>query len=64
MKVPVEGGNALALADVPDNGGLDWSPDDEIIIGAGVDEGLMGLSRVSANGGPLRELNARGYDTR
>ena len=26
----------IALADVPDAGGLDWSPDGELIVGAGV----------------------------
>jgi Tol biopolymer transport system component len=56
MKIPVAGGTAVPLAEVPDNGGLDWSPDDEIILGAGVDEGLIGLTRVSAGGGPVRAL--------
>ncbi len=56
MKIPVTGGTAIALADVPDNGGLDWSPAGEIIVGAGLDEGLTGLSRLSPDGGPLREF--------
>jgi eukaryotic-like serine/threonine-protein kinase len=56
MKIPVAGGTPVPLADIPDNGGLDWSPTGEIIVGAGVDEGLVGLSRVSADGGALRSL--------
>ncbi len=54
VKIPVAGGTPIPLGDVPDAGGLDWSPDGELIVGAGVDEGLLGLSRVSADGGPMR----------
>ncbi|MGQ0764986.1 MAG: protein kinase domain-containing protein [Gemmatimonadota bacterium] len=56
VRIPVAGGTPTPLAEVPDNGGIAWSPDDEIIIGAGVDEGLEGLSRISASGGPVRVL--------
>jgi serine/threonine-protein kinase len=53
MKVPIDGGAAVPLADAADDGGLDWSSSGEIIIGAGVDEGLQGLFRVSDAGGAL-----------
>ncbi len=53
VKVPVDGGAPITLADVADYGGVDWSPAGEIIVGAGVDEGLQGLFRVNEGGGPL-----------
>ncbi len=56
VKIPVTGGTPIALADVPDNGGLDWSPGGELVVGAGLDEGLIGLSRLSPDGGPLGVL--------
>ena len=51
VKVPLDGGAPVVLADVPDNGGIDWSSRGEIVFGPGVMEGLHGLSRVNANGG-------------
>jgi eukaryotic-like serine/threonine-protein kinase len=53
VKLPLEGGSAVTLAAVADYGGLDWAPSGEIILGAGVDEGLQGLFRVKDAGGPL-----------
>jgi len=53
VKIPLAGGTPVPLADVPDAGGLDWSPTGELIVGAGVDEGLMGMSRISADGGAM-----------
>ena len=51
IKVPVDGGAAVTLAEVGDDGGMDWSPNDEIIFGFGVMEGLKGLQRVNAQSG-------------
>jgi Tol biopolymer transport system component/tRNA A-37 threonylcarbamoyl transferase component Bud32 len=51
MKVPLEGGAAVALADVADYGGIDWSPSGDIVLGGGISEGLQGLSRVKESGG-------------
>ncbi len=51
VKVPLDGGAPVVLADVADNGGIDWSSRGEIVFGPGVMEGLKGLSRVTANGG-------------
>jgi serine/threonine-protein kinase len=51
VKVPLDGGAPVVLADVPDNGGIDWSSRGEIVFGPGVMEGLGGLSRADANGG-------------
>jgi len=56
VKVPVDGGAPVTLAAVPDYGGLDWSPTGEIVVGAGIDEGLQGLFRVNQAGGPLVPL--------
>jgi serine/threonine-protein kinase len=56
VKVPIDGGAPIVLASVPDYGGLDWSPSGDIVLGAGVDEGLQGLFRVSQAGGPLIPL--------
>jgi serine/threonine-protein kinase len=60
VKVPVDGGAPVTLANVADYGGIDWSPRGEIIVGAGVDEGLQGLFRVDEGGGalvPLTHIN-------
>jgi serine/threonine-protein kinase len=56
VRLPLDGGPAVPLGDVPDDGGLDWSSGGEIVAGAGVLEGLRGLSRVSAVGGVPRPL--------
>jgi serine/threonine-protein kinase len=56
VKVPLEGGTPARLASVPDYGGIAWSPSGQIVVGAGVDEGLQGLFRVSDAGGPLVPL--------
>ncbi len=53
VKAPLDGGAAVTLAEVPDFGGIDWAPNGEIVVGAGIDEGLQGLFRVNAAGGPL-----------
>jgi serine/threonine-protein kinase len=56
VKVPLDGA-PVALGDVGDmGGGLDWSTADEIVAGTGVMQGLKGLLRVNAGGGPLREF--------
>jgi Tol biopolymer transport system component len=56
MKVAIEGGTPVTLADVADDGGVDWSPRDEIVFGQGVLEGGGGLLRVSAAGGRVTAL--------
>jgi serine/threonine-protein kinase len=56
VRIPIEGGSAVPLADVPDDGGIDWSPTGEIVAGAGVFQGLNGLSRVNAAGRESRSL--------
>lgn len=56
VKVPVDGGAAVPLGDVPDYGGIDWSSNGDIVVGAGVMEGLGGLARVNAEGGSLVAL--------
>jgi serine/threonine-protein kinase len=56
MKVSLQGGPPVALADVADYGGGDWSPTGDIILGPGVFEGLQGLLRVNQAGGTLRPL--------
>jgi len=56
VKVPLDGA-PVALADIGDaGGGLDWSDADDIVAGTGVMQGLKGLMRGSAGGGPLREV--------
>ena len=47
-KVPVEGGIAVSLADVPSGYGASWGGDGSIIIGGGYTNGLL---RVPENGG-------------
>ena len=56
MKVSLDGGAPIALADIADNGGVDWSPSGDIVVGAGVMEGGNGLYRVNPAGGPLVPL--------
>jgi len=56
MKVSLDGGKPIALADVGDYGGLDWTPGDDIVLGPGVLEGGGGLFRIKAAGGPLVPL--------
>jgi Tol biopolymer transport system component len=51
VKVPLEGGAPVTLADVADYGGVDWSARGEIIFGPGIDEGLQGLLRINEAGG-------------
>ena len=61
MKVSLQGGPPVALAEVADYGGGDWSPAGDIILGSGVFEGLQGLLRVSQAGGaprPLTQIDA------
>jgi serine/threonine-protein kinase len=53
MKVPVEGGVAAALCDVPMPFGLSWGVDNQIIFAPGCD---FGLSRISAAGGKTETL--------
>ena len=52
MKVALDGGSPVALADVDDYGGISWSKSGDIVAGAGSAELEHGLSRVNANGGP------------
>lgn len=56
VKRPVDGGAAVALADIDDFGGLDWTAQDDIVFGFGADQGLKGLYRVKASGGPAVPL--------
>ncbi len=58
VKVPLDGGVAVPLAEIPDEGGLDWSPGGDIVAGGGIFEGLKGLYRMSAAGGPLLPLTS------
>ena len=51
VKVPLDGGAPVTLADIADNGGIDWASSGDIVFGPGVMEGLQGLRRVNANGG-------------
>jgi Tol biopolymer transport system component len=53
VKTAVDGSGAVTLAEVPDVGGVDWSSNGQIIVGAGVDEGLQGLFRINSAGGRL-----------
>jgi serine/threonine-protein kinase len=53
MKLSLDGGAAVPLGDVADWGGLSWSRSGDIVLGAGVDEGLQGLFRVKESGGPI-----------
>ena len=53
MKVALDGGTPVALADVADNGGVDWSSRGDIVLGPGVMEGLKGLLRINPAGGSL-----------
>ena len=53
VKAPLDGGAAVTLADIADNGGIDWSSRDEIVAGPGVMEGRQGLLHVKASGGSL-----------
>jgi eukaryotic-like serine/threonine-protein kinase len=56
VKVPLDGA-PVTLGEIGDmGGGLDWSAADEIVAGTGVMQGLQGLLRVNAGGGPLREF--------
>ena len=56
VKIPLDGGPAVSLADVPDDGGIDWSSSGDIVVGGGVFEGLRGLYRVNSAGGALLPL--------
>ncbi len=56
VRVAIDGGSAVTLAEVPDYGGVDWSSSGEIVLGSGVDEGLQGLFRIRASGGSLTPL--------
>ena len=53
VKVPLDGGAAVPLGDVPGEGGVDWSSRDDIVAGVGSTEGLRGLSRMNSAGGAL-----------
>jgi eukaryotic-like serine/threonine-protein kinase len=56
VRVPLDGGPHVTLADVPDDGGVDWSPSGDIVVGGGAFEELRGLYHVNANGGTLMPL--------
>ena len=56
MKAPLDDGVAVMLADIDDNGGLDWSTGNELVVGPGVTEGLKGLLHMPATGGSLVPL--------
>jgi Tol biopolymer transport system component/tRNA A-37 threonylcarbamoyl transferase component Bud32 len=56
MKVSLDGGAPIPLADIADNGGVDWSTSGDVVVGAGVMEGGNGLFRVNPAGGPLVPL--------
>ena len=56
MKVPLDGGAPVELTELVDNGGIDWSASEDIIIGAAYSEGRRGLSKVSAAGGMSTSL--------
>ncbi|MGH7594482.1 MAG: TolB family protein, partial [Gemmatimonadales bacterium] len=56
VKVSLDGGATVPLADIPDLGGVDWSTRDDIVLGAGTIEGLQGLFHVKASGGALVQL--------
>jgi serine/threonine-protein kinase len=61
LKVPLDGGPAVPLGDVPDNGGIDWGARGDIVAGAGVSEGQGGLLRLNSSGGaavPLTRVNS------
>ena len=53
QKVPVSGGAAVTLCEVPDNRGSTWGPDETIIFNPG---GTTGLWRVPALGGIPEEI--------
>jgi serine/threonine-protein kinase len=52
------------LADIPDNGGVDWTPAGEIVAGNGIMEGGSGLLRLSANGAikPLTHVDTSRHE--
>ncbi len=56
VRVPLDGGPEVTLADVPDDGGVDWSSGGDIVIGGGAFEELKGLYHVNASGGTLTSL--------
>src|SRR6185312_7755417 len=56
VRVPLDGGPAVTLADVPDDGGVDWSSSGDIVVGGGAFEELRGLYHVNASGGTLTPL--------
>jgi len=53
MKVSLDGGPAVSIGNVAEDGGIDWSPSGDIVLGAGIDEGLQGLFRMKESGGPV-----------
>ena len=38
VKVPLDGGAAVTLAEVANNGGMDWSSNGDIVVSSGIDE--------------------------
>ncbi|MFI5239610.1 MAG: protein kinase, partial [Gemmatimonadales bacterium] len=56
IRVPLDGGPELTLADVPDDGGVDWSSSGDIVVGGGAIDELKGLYHVRASGGTLAAL--------
>jgi hypothetical protein len=56
VRLPLDGGPAITLAEVDDHGGVDWTAQDDIVFGFGNAQGLKGLHRVKANGGPVVAL--------
>lgn len=52
-RISVDGVESKFIADADGGGGATWNPDGVIVFASGVD---VGLSRVSAEGGPVTEL--------
>ena len=56
VKVPLDGGAAVTLAEVANNGGMDWSSSGDIVVSSGIDEAFDGLFRIHEAGGQLMPL--------
>ncbi len=56
VKIPVEGGTPVPLAQIGDASNLSWSKSGDIITSSGILQGGIGLLRVSASGGPMVPL--------
>lgn len=55
-KTPIDGGARVDIADLSRFEGYAWASNDEIILSSAAKGGIASLWRVSAAGGPLREL--------